>query len=87
MFKIREFYVPFQHDQLWKLQGFTDEYFFMKCLHSLHLVEREATPTVRDVLQREYAGKGRNSSYWPMNTWGLCSGENFHVSSCSLLAF
>ena len=37
-------------------------------------------PTVREALKTQFAGKGRNCSYWPINYWGLCSGESLRVS-------
>ena len=39
----------------------------------------------RKMLKVKHAGKGRNCSYWPVNIWALCSGENLQVRGAILL--
>ena len=78
--------VEFQHDNVLWLQQFRDPYFFMKPLKSLELVESELIPTVRQIQQSKFAGRGKSCFFWNMNTWGLCSGQDLNASTLSFLS-
>ena len=37
-------------------------------------------PSVREIQQLKFAGKGRNCSFWNVNVWSLCSGQDLNAS-------
>ena len=45
------------------------------------------TLKARELLEAKHAGKGRNCSYWPVNTWGLCSGQKLRTTKASAALF
>ena len=73
-----------QHDDPGNTRELSEAYFFTKPLLSLESMKRGKTQKVSNALYEKYVGKGRNSSYWEVNYWGLCRGANLLVS-CRVL--